>query len=74
MVIEKLLHAFGKVEAVFLLAETVTFAVVVQHPSGLGETSHSYKQLNPLVPRHGAVAVVVQDEQGGLNVVGKEHR
>ena len=70
--VEELLHARLEVGAVGRLYGPVRFAPVVEQPGRFAEAAQGGKPLDALVPGHGPVVVVVQDQERGVDLVGRE--
>ncbi len=70
--VEELLHPDGPVLPIRPLPYPVGLAVVVDHPYGLLQPPQGHEQLDPLVPGHGPVLVVVHHEEGRLDLVRLE--
>ena len=68
IVVEKLAHTDGVIFLVWDLAETVVFPLVLEHHHGFAEPPQCIEIFDALVPVHGSVLVVVQDDRRGLDV------
>ena len=66
--VEELLQADRQVLAVAAFAEVVGLVVVLEEPGGLAQAAEAHEHLDALVPRNGAVIVVVHDQDGRLDV------
>ena len=72
IVVEELLHAPLEVFFVLRFLYSMGIAIVVKQPGGLAQAAQRYEELDALVPGHGAVVVIVQNEDGRFNPVGVE--
>src|SRR5262245_27247520 len=72
--IEELLHPNRKVATVFFLDDAMRLVVVVEKPAGTLQPAEGHKELNALIPRNSAVLIVMEDQQGRLDAIGKKER
>ena len=74
VVVDVLLEPDRVVELVGVLLKMVRLAPVLQEHAGLVEPAHRHVELDALIPGDSAVLVAELDQQGGADLVGKEHR
>ena len=65
-------HAGSVVLLVSPASQMVRLAVVGEHRNLPAEPARSKEELDLLVPRHGIISVVVEDQQRGLDLSGIE--
>ncbi len=70
--VEELVQVDGPVLLVLALPEPVLLAVEVEHVGFLAEVAEGREELDPLVPGHGVVLVVVDREIGRLDPLDPE--
>jgi hypothetical protein len=70
MVVEELLHPHGVILLVGGLLEAVVLPDVLEHDDRLLQTPEGVVVLDALVPVDGPVLVVVEDDQGRVDLLG----
>ena len=70
--VEELVQVDGPVLLVLALPEAVLFAVEIEHVGFFSEVAEGGEELDPLVPGHGVIFVVVDREIGRLDALHPE--